>query len=93
MDIAVLGATPTGRSIAGRCGLAGHTAGLRNGDANVVMDAIDAVERGRSGETVTGVDGTTDPETAVDDVGDVGASHGGERDRRGPADHRGPDHR
>lgn len=68
MEIAVLGATEEGRAVAGHCVAAGHVVHLFDDDANVVMDAIDAVEHDRGADATERVDGTTDLDAAVDGV-------------------------
>ena len=82
MDVAVLGATGDGRSIAGRCAVAGHTVHLHATDANVVMDTIDAIEQ-RYGDVTGDIDGTTGLEAAVSDADVVvDATDGEEQIRR-----------
>lgn len=68
MQVAVLGATPDARTLAARCATAGHDVGLRAPDANVVMDAIDAIERGDDAAAGERIDGTTGLEAAASDA-------------------------
>jgi len=65
MNVAVLGATETGRAVAGRCAHATTTVRLYDEDANVVMDSIDAIERQYGVEASDTVDGTTGRAAAV----------------------------
>lgn len=73
MDVAVLGAGPLGRDLAGACARAGHHVALHDAEATVVMDAIDALERRSAGAESDGdgagpterIDGTTGLEAAV----------------------------
>lgn len=83
MEVAVLGATHAGRALAVRCALAGHAVRLHDGDANLVMDAIDAIEH-RHGDGVMGaIDGTTGLRAAVANADVVvDATDGDERTRR-----------
>lgn len=83
MEVAVLGATADGRAIAGRCALAGHAVHLHDGDANVVMDAIDSIEQHHGDDAMAAIDGTTGLEAAVGDAEVVvDATDGDERTRR-----------
>lgn len=83
MEVAVLGATEDGESIASQCALAGHTVHLHDDDANVVMDAIDGIEQRHGEEAMARIDGTTGLEAAVRDVVVVvDATDGDERARR-----------
>ncbi|MCU4799685.1 3-hydroxyacyl-CoA dehydrogenase family protein [Halobacteria archaeon HArc-gm2] len=83
MEVAVLGATGDGRAIASQCALAGHAVGLHDGDANVVMDAIDAIEQRHGDEALAAIDGTTGLDAAVGDADVVvDATEGDERTRR-----------
>jgi len=83
MEVAVLGATGDGRAIASRCALAGYAVRLHDGDANVVMDAIDAIEQRHGDEALTAIDGTTGLDAAVGDTDVVvDATDGDERTRR-----------
>ncbi|MEF8854434.1 MAG: 3-hydroxyacyl-CoA dehydrogenase family protein [Haloarculaceae archaeon] len=81
MDVAVLGAGPVGRQIAQVCARAGHEVSLQDDDANVVMDAIDDLERNLGEDPPTGsldaeareatldaLDGTTGLEAAAGDA-------------------------
>ncbi|WP_123537276.1 3-hydroxyacyl-CoA dehydrogenase family protein [Halosimplex salinum] len=54
MDVAVLGAGAAGRGIAQSCAAAGHGVTLHDDDANVVMDAIDAVGAGLDNAVAAG---------------------------------------
>lgn len=83
MEVAVLGATGGGQSTASQCALAGHTVHLHDGDANVVMDAIDAIEQRHGDEAMDAIDGTTGLDAAVSDVDVViDATESDERRRR-----------
>ena len=65
MNVAVLGATESGRAVAGWCACMGMTVRLYGEDANIVMDSIDAIERQYGVEASDTVDGTTGREAAV----------------------------
>lgn len=83
MEVAVLGATGDGRAIAGRCALAGHDVRLHDGDANVVMDAIDAIEQRHGADAMAAIDGTTGLDAAVSEADVVvDATDSDERTRR-----------
>ena len=91
MDVAVLGAGSVGRGVAQVCARAGHDVSLHDEEANVVMDAIDVVER-RLGDALDagrldrdtydtaldGLDGTTGLEAAVGDADVVIETSGGD---------------
>jgi 3-hydroxybutyryl-CoA dehydrogenase len=91
MDVAVLGAGSLGRGVAQVCAQAGHDVSLQDDEANVVMDAIDVVER-RLGDALDagtldretrdraldGLDGTTGLDAAVGDAAVVIETLGGE---------------
>lgn len=94
MDVAVLGAGPLGRGVAQVCAQAGHAVSLQDDEANVVMDAIDVVER-RLGDALDAgtvdrdtrdaaldaLDGTTGLEAAVGDADVVIETLGGDAAR------------
>lgn len=83
MEVAVLGATGDGRHIASQCALAGHAVHLHDGDANVVMDAIDAIEQRHGDDAITAIDGTTGLDAAVSGTDVVvDATDADERTRR-----------
>lgn len=83
MDVAVLGATEDGRSIAAQCALAGHAVHLHDEDANVVMDSIDAIEQRYGDDVMDDIDGTTGLEAAISDADlVVDATDGGTQMRR-----------
>ncbi|WP_436928343.1 3-hydroxyacyl-CoA dehydrogenase family protein [Halosimplex halobium] len=68
MDVAVLGAGATGRGIAQCCAAAGHGVTLHDDDANVVMDAVDAVEAGLDDAVAAGDLAVDAREAAVDRI-------------------------
>ncbi len=68
MDVAVLGAGATGRGIAQCCAAAGHGVTLHDDDANVVMDAVDAVEAGLDDAVAAGDLAAAAREAAVDRI-------------------------
>ena len=91
MDVAVLGAGPVGRQIARVCARAGHDVALQDEDANLVMDAVDDVERGLDealaadsfdatpdDASLDSLDGTTGLEAAVGDAAVVVETGGGD---------------
>lgn len=78
MDVAVLGADGVGEAVGRRCVQAGHRVRLRAEDANAVMDAVDAIERGVDAAAAAEVDGTTDLEAAVGDANVVVDAAGGD---------------
>ncbi|QLH83931.1 3-hydroxyacyl-CoA dehydrogenase family protein [Halosimplex pelagicum] len=95
MDVAVLGAGATGRGIARCCAAAGHAVTLHDDDANVVMDAVDAVEAGLDDAAAAGdidadaresavgsVEATTGLEGAVADADIVIETTDADRDER-----------
>ncbi len=73
MNVAVLGARPRGRAITQLCVLAGHTVSLRDEEATVAMDGIDAVE-GRLEDAVDA--GQADAATYVGAVENLEATTG-----------------
>ena len=90
MDVAVLGAGPVGRQVARVCARAGHVVALQDEDANLVMDAVDDVERGLDealaadsfdatpdDASFDSLDGTTGLEAAVGDAAVVVETGGG----------------
>jgi 3-hydroxybutyryl-CoA dehydrogenase len=82
MDIAVLGATETGRVLAGACAQEGHQVQLHAGDANAVMDCIDDIEAARGQAAADGIDGTTDLEAAVEGAGAIVETTGAKTESR-----------
>ncbi len=69
MNVAVLGAGRLGRALAQRAVAAGHDVSLHDGDANTVMDAVDAVEGQLSdADAVDRLSATTGLDAAVSDA-------------------------
>jgi len=95
MDVAVLGASASGRGIAQCCGAAGHAVTLHDDDVNAVMDGVDAVEAGLDDavdadriegasrdEAVQRIEATTGLEGAVADADLVIEATEADRDER-----------
>ena len=95
MDVAVLGASASGRGIAQCCGAAGHAVTLHDDDVNAVMDGVDAVEAGLDDavdagriedasrdEAVQRIEATTGLDGAVADADLVVEATGADRDER-----------